>query len=69
MQAFSQTTKGSIRLRKGVRFFPVDRRDITASASAIELQMAQAAVLDDLVDNMLASLAAQFSWVPPDFLP
>ncbi len=69
MQAFSQATKGSSRLRKGLRLFPTDGRDITASASAIELQMAQEAALDDLVDNMLASLAAQFSWVPPDFLP
>ncbi|MFT5090864.1 MAG: hypothetical protein ACI8PG_005245 [Planctomycetota bacterium] len=69
MQAFSQETSGSSRLRKGIRLLPVDRRDITASASAGELQTVQEAALDNLVDNVLAAMAMQFSWVPPDFLP
>lgn len=69
MQAFSQETSGSSRLRKGVRLLPVDRRDITVGASAGELQVAQEAALDNLVGNVLAAMAAQFAWVPPDFLP
>jgi hypothetical protein len=69
MQAFSQETSGSSRLRKGIRLLPADRRDITVGASAGELQVAQEAALDNLVGNVLAAMAAQFAWVPPDFLP
>jgi hypothetical protein len=69
MQAHNQEVKGTGKMRKGVRLLSGDRRDITASASAVELQEVQEKALDDLVDNMLAAMAGQFSWVPPDFLP
>lgn len=68
MQAHNQEVMGSGKIRKGVRLLSGDRRDITSSASAVELQGVQEQALDDLVDNMLAAMAGQFSWVPPDFL-
>ena len=67
MQAYSETIAGTGVMRKRPRLIPVDRRDITATASAAELQMVQDAALDDLVGNLLASMAHQFPWVPPDF--
>ncbi len=69
MQAFSQEAMGFSRLRKGMRLLPPDRRDVTATASAGDLQRVQENALDNLVNNMLASMASQFTWVPPDFLP
>ena len=69
MQAHNQEVMGTGKMRKGVRLLSGDRRDITSSASAVELQGVQERALDDLVGNMLAAMAGQFSWVPPDFLP
>ena len=69
MQAHNQEVVGTGRMRKGVQLLSGDRRDITASASAIELRGIQEDALDDLVGNMLAAMAGQFTWVPPDFLP
>jgi hypothetical protein len=69
IQVHNQEVKGIGRMRKGVRLLSGERRDISASASAVELQEVQERALDDLVGNMLAELAGQFSWVPPDFLP
>jgi hypothetical protein len=66
---YSQEVKGVGKMRKGMRLFSGDQRDITSSASAVELQSIQEAALDDLVDNMLAAMAEQFSWVPPEFIP
>ena len=69
MQAHNQEVVGTGRMRKGVQLLSGDRRDITASASAIELRDIQEDALDDLVGNMLAALAGQFAWVPAEFLP
>ena len=69
MQTFSGTISGLGQTRKRVRLLPVDRRDITAAANAGELQLVQEAALDNLVDNLLASMAVQFTWVPPSFQP
>jgi hypothetical protein len=69
MQAHNQEVRGTSKMRKGIRLFSGDQRDLTSSASAVELQSVQEAALDDLVGNMLAAMADQFSWVPPDFLP
>ncbi len=68
MQAYSQETAGLSRLRKGMRLLPPTRRDVTSSASAGDLQRVQEEALDNLVNNMLGSLAQQFTWVPPDFI-
>ena len=69
VQAFLDQVDGESRLRKGVRLLPSDRRDITTSASAGEMHQVQDKALDDLVGRLLASMAAQFSWMPPDFIP
>jgi hypothetical protein len=69
MKAHNQEVRGMGKMRKGVRLLSGDRRDITSSASAVELEGVQEQALDDLVGNMLAAMAGQFSWVPPDFLP
>ena len=66
---YSQEVKGVGKMRRGMRLFSGDQRDITSSASAVELQSIQEAALDDLVGNMLAAMAEQFSWVPPEFIP
>ena len=60
---------GAGRARKRVRLIPVDRRNVTATASARELSDIQDSALDDVAGNMLASMAERFSWTPPDFLP
>ena len=69
MQAFLDEVAGHSRLMKRVQLLPPDSRDITTSASARELHEAQDRALHDLAGKMLASMAAQFSWVPPNFLP
>ena len=69
MQAFSNETEGISRFRKGLRLLPPTRRDVTASASAGDLQRVQEEALTNLVSNMLASMASQFNWIPPDFIP
>ena len=69
VQVYNEDVAGAGKIRKGVRLFSGDRRDITARASAVEIQGVHEAALDDLVDNMLAVMADQLSWVPPDFLP
>ena len=69
MKAHNQEVRGMGKVRKGVRLLSGDRRDITSSASAVELDGVQEQALDDLVGNMLAAMAGQFSWVPTDFLP
>ena len=67
MQAYSDAITGSGVLRKQPRLLPTTGRDITATASAVELEMVQERALDNLVGNLLASMASQFTWVPPDF--
>lgn len=67
MEHMTEEVAGRGLVRKRVRLLPADRRDITVGRSASELERAHDSALEDLVDNMLASLAAQFSWVPPDF--
>ena len=69
MQAFSNETEGISRFRKGMRLLPPTRRDVTAGASAGDLQRVQEEALTNLVGNMLASMASQFNWIPPDFIP
>jgi hypothetical protein len=69
MEAFTATIAGLGRIRKGVRLLPVDRRNVTATASARELLNVQNSALEDVAGNMLASMAERFSWTPPDFLP
>jgi len=68
MQAFSNETEGISRLRKGMRLLPPTKRDVTATASAGDLQRVQEEALTNLVNNMLASMASQFTWIPPDFI-
>ena len=67
MQAFAEMVGGVSRLRQRPRLLPADRHDITAVASARELHAVQDAALDDLVSNLLGSMAARFTWIPPDF--
>ena len=69
MQAHNHEVVGTGRMRKGVQLLSGVRRDITASASAIEMRGIQEDALNDLVGNMLAAMADHFTWVPPDFLP
>lgn len=69
VQAFLDQVDGQSRLRKRVRLLPSGKRDITASATAVELHQIQDKALDDLAGRLLASMAVQFSWMPPDFLP
>jgi len=69
MQTFTELVGGTGRLRQPVRLLPADRRDITVRASARELEEAQEAALDDLAGKLLGAMAAQFPWVPPDFMP
>lgn len=69
MQSYAAAIGGSGVLRKQPRLLPTTRRDITATASAGELEMVQDRALDSLVGNLLASMASQFTWVPPDFQP
>ncbi|MFA6107760.1 MAG: hypothetical protein WDA75_03225 [Candidatus Latescibacterota bacterium] len=60
---------GQSRLRSPVRLLPADRRDITVGHTADDLQEAQDRALEDLAGKMLASMAARYAWIPPDFLP
>ncbi|MBI2505583.1 MAG: hypothetical protein HYW07_20415 [Candidatus Latescibacteria bacterium] len=69
METFTQQVGGQARVRQQVRLLPADQRDITVSASSGELEAIQEAALDDLAGQVLASMAAQFPWIPPDFLP
>ena len=69
MHALSETVGGGGLLRKTPRILPTSRRDITSVASAAELQAVQEEALDNLVENLLASMSAQFTWIPPDFQP
>ena len=69
VQSFLDQVSGESRLRRRMRFLPADRRDITSNSSAPELYQLQDQALEMLAGRMLASMAEQFSWVPPDFLP
>lgn len=69
METFTQQVGGQGLVRDQVRLLPADKRDITVSASSRQLEAAQEAALDDLAGQVLASMAAKFPWVPPDFLP
>lgn len=69
METFTQQVGGQGRVRDQVRLAPTDKRDITVSASARQLEAAQESALDDLAGQVLASMAAKFPWIPPDFLP
>ena len=67
MESLTEEISGRGLIRKRVRLLSTDARDITVRRSAKELNEVQNAALSNLVGNMLASMAAQFSWVPPDF--
>lgn len=67
MEAYTEQVVGRGNLRKRVRLLPADQRDITVSRSAAELARVHDAALDDVVTNLLASMAQNFSWIPPDF--
>lgn len=67
MEAFTERIDGQGQLRKRLRLLSVDQRDITVSRTAAELAHVHEAALDDVVDNLLASMAQTFSWIPPDF--
>ncbi|MFC1525509.1 hypothetical protein ACFL6X_01725 [Candidatus Latescibacterota bacterium] len=67
MESLTEDIEGRGVLRKRVRLLPADHRDITVGRSAAEVERVHQAALDDLVGNLLASLAEQFSWVPPEF--
>ncbi|HCL28973.1 MAG TPA: hypothetical protein DIC52_11105 [Candidatus Latescibacteria bacterium] len=54
-------------LRKRVRLLPADQRDITVSRTAAELAKVHESALDDVVKNLLSSMAHTFPWIPPDF--
>jgi hypothetical protein len=67
MEAFTEVVGGNGKLRKRVRLLPADRRDITVSRSAAEIATLHDSALEDLTSNLLASMARNFSWIPPDF--
>lgn len=67
MEAINEQVTGKGLLRKRVRLLPADGRDITVSRTAVELVRVHDAALDDLVGNLLSSMAQTFSWIPPDF--
>ncbi|MFH1567670.1 MAG: hypothetical protein ABIL09_06675 [Gemmatimonadota bacterium] len=67
MELLTEEVSGQGWARQRVRLLPADRQDITVGHTAKEIEMAHDVALEDLVTNMLASLAAHFSWVPPDF--
>lgn len=69
METFTQQAGGQARVRDRVRLLPSDAHDITIGASSRELEAAQEAALDDLAGHVLATMAAKFQWIPPDFLP
>lgn len=69
METFTQQVGGTGRLRRQVRLLPAQPRDVTVHTSARELEVVQEAALDDLAGKLLGAMAAQFPWVPPDFLP
>ena len=67
MEAYNQQVWGRGVIRKRPRLLPADRRDITVQRLSAEIEGVHEAALDDLVGNLLASMATQFSWVPPEF--
>ncbi|MEW6752663.1 MAG: hypothetical protein AB1505_17010 [Candidatus Latescibacterota bacterium] len=68
-ESFLNRALGHGRVPQPVRVLSADRREITASASAPQLHGAQEEALDDLVAELLATLAGHYPWVPPDFAP
>lgn len=69
VETFTQEAGGQARIGERPRLLPSDKRNITISASAVELEAAQEAALDDLARQVLAGMAAKFPWIPPEFLP
>ena len=67
MEAFTQQVSADGRARKRIRLLPVDRPDITVRRSAAEIASVHERALDNLVGNLLAAMATQFSWIPPGF--
>jgi hypothetical protein len=67
MEALTDQIKGQGRVRKRLRLLPADQHDITVSRSAAELARVHDEALDDVVSNLLDSMARTFSWIPPDF--
>ena len=67
METHMNAALGLGRGGRKVRLLPVDRQDITAIGTAVELASIQEAALDDLVLNLLANLAEKYSWMPPEF--
>ncbi len=67
MEAFTQQVSAVGHARKRMRLLPADRPDITVRRSAAEIESVHEKALDNLVGNLLASMATQFSWIPPDF--
>jgi hypothetical protein len=69
METFTETVTGTSQVRKRVRLLPADQHDITVHRTAQELVQAQEKALDSLAGKMLASMAARFTWIPPDLAP
>ena len=67
MEAFTQEVSAAGSVRKRLRLLPADRPDITVRRSAQEIESVHEKALDNLVGKLLASMATQFSWIPPDF--
>ena len=67
MEAFTQQVSADGRARQRIRLLPADRPDITVRRSAAEIASVHERALDNLVGNLLAAMATQFSWIPPGF--
>ncbi|MDP6019333.1 MAG: hypothetical protein QGI32_24805 [Candidatus Latescibacteria bacterium] len=67
MEALTEQIVGQGQVRKRLRLLPADTRDITVGRTAAELVRVHESALDDVVSNLLASMARTFSWIPPDF--
>jgi hypothetical protein len=67
MEALTEQIVGQGQVRKRLRLLPADTRDITVGRTAAELARVHESALDDVVSNLLASMARTFSWIPPDF--
>lgn len=69
VETVTQEAGGQARVRDRVRLLPADPHDITVSASALQVEAAQEAALDDLAGRVLAAMATKFQWIPTEFLP
>ena len=67
MEIFTQQVSAAGYTRKRMRLLSGDLPDITVRRSAEEIESVHEMALDNLVGNLLASMATQFSWIPPNF--